>query len=73
MYKQYNDKNRGDKGKITNNRLFATIVCIKHILSDTKQWNEFVDKLEESISKYEVADISTMGFVDDWRDILRKK
>ncbi len=73
MYKQYNEKNRGDKGKITNNRLFATIVCIKHILSDTKQWDEFVDKLEESISKYEVADISTMGFVDDWRDILRKK
>ena len=71
LYKQYNAANRGDKGKIANNRLFATLICIKYILKDTKQWLEFIQDLEKLIDKHKVVDISTMGFPEDWIDILR--
>ena len=36
LYKEYGSKHRGDKGKIQNNRLFATILCIKHIMNGKK-------------------------------------
>ncbi len=71
LYKEYNALCRAEKGKIPNNRLFATIICLKYILQGAKQWGEFVDKLEELVRKYEVVDVSTMGFSDDWLDILR--
>ena len=72
LYKEYNSTNRGSKGKIPNNRLFATIICLKHILKGAKQWDEFADRLEELIEKYKVVDVSTMGFSEDWGDILKE-
>lgn len=71
LYKEYGAASRGDKGKIPNNRLFATILCLKHILRGAKQWHEFVEKLEELVCKYDVVDVSTMGFSEDWVDILK--
>lgn len=72
LYKEYNSPNRGSKGKIPNNRLFATIICLKHIIKGAKQWDEFTDRLEELIEKYKVVDVSTMGFSEDWVDILKE-
>lgn len=46
---------------IPNNRLFVTIICLKHIIKGAKQWDEFTDRLEELIEKYKVVDVSTMG------------
>lgn len=46
---------------IPNNRLFAIIICLKHIIKGAKQWDEFIDRLEELIEKYKVVDVSTMG------------
>ena len=72
LYKQYGSKKRAEKGKVANNRLFATLLCIKHILSGHKKWNGFVDELKALIEKYDIVDITTMGFPDDWEELLRE-
>ncbi len=70
LYNEYSIQGRGEKGRIPNNRLFATLLCLRHILKDNKNWIEFVGELVRLIEKYPNVDISTMGFPDDWEDLL---
>ena len=72
LYKQYNAANRAEKGKIPNNRFFATLLCIKHIIGGNSCWKEFINSLERLINYNEIVDIQTMGFPDDWGELLRE-
>ena len=67
LYKEYTEK------RIGNNRVFATLICIKHLLKDNEKWEIFVGDLEELINKYDNVRISTMGFPENWKELLISK
>lgn len=66
LYGQYVKKG------VSNYKLFGVLLCIKHILNNNKQWKEFVDNLENLIDKYKSVDIKTMGFIDNWKQLLNE-
>lgn len=65
LYKQY------DEQGISNIRVFATIICIKHLLFDNKHWTEFVDNLGLLFQKYPHVNKKLMGFPDNWEKFLK--
>jgi len=64
LYKEYS------KLGIGNNRIFAVLLCLKQILKYDNHWNMFVDKVEMLFDKYECVDIKTMGFPENWKELL---
>lgn len=64
LYKQ--DRKLG----IPNNRVMGTLVCLKRLLPNDRHWFEFLDTLELLFEKYPYAQKSTMGFSENWKDIL---
>ena len=64
LYKQYN------QAGISNIRVFATILCMKHLLPDDEHWAEFVDTIVKYLEKYPHVDIRLMGFPDNWKEYL---
>ena len=58
--------------KITENRLFASFVLLKHILTDSDLWLESLQTLEEVILKYhEKIELNAIGFPDHWKETLQ--
>lgn len=64
LYNQYREAGIG------NNRIFGVLICMLQLLKKDMSWNLFVDELELLIDKYEGIDIRTMGFPENWRDLL---
>lgn len=64
LYKEYS------KSGINNNRIFAVLLCLKYLLKTDVYWNLFVDKIEILFEKYENVDIRTMGFPENWKELL---
>lgn len=64
LYKQY------DKAKIGNIRVFATLLCLKHLLPNDRHWSEFVETIFLLIEKYPHVKIDLMGFPKDWENVL---
>lgn len=67
LYKEYQQR------KISNNRTFGTLVCLKHLLFKERNWKAFADAVESLFDEYEVVDKSTMGFPEDWKEVLNGK
>lgn len=55
---------------IDNSTIFGVLVCTKHLLMNNSQWITFVSSLKELFEKYPVVDKTTMGFPDNWQDVL---
>lgn len=64
IYKQYSEVG------IRNDRLFAVLLCMRCLLKEDDHWNQFVDDLDTLIQKYQNIDIETMGFTNDWKELL---
>lgn len=64
LYKQYT------KQGITSVRVFATLICLSHILPKDRHWKDFVDLLETLFEKYPNVKIELMGFPSEWKNIL---
>ena len=64
LYKEYNEQG------IRNNRIFGVLLCIKHLLKNDVHWILFVQDIETLIEKYEGIDIKTMGFPENWKELL---
>lgn len=64
LYKQYSEQS------ISSVRIFATLLCLKHILPNDRHWYDFVDLLETLFEKYPHVKKELMGFPDAWRDLL---
>lgn len=62
LYKQYNE--------ISNLRIFATLLCMKHLLINDSHWNMFVDEIEMLFEKYPYVKINLMGFPENWKELL---
>ncbi len=64
LYKQYSQIGIG------NIRIYATLLCLKHLLPNDKHWVEFVDAVSYLFKKYPHVKLTLMGFPDDWKEIL---
>lgn len=64
MYKQYSENG------IANDKIFAVVICISHLIPHDAHWVAFVNQLEELISKYPSVKIETMGFTSNWESLL---
>lgn len=64
LYSEY--KNRG----IGNLRVFSLLCCMKHLLPNDRHWIDFVAAVNGLFLKYPAAKKDTMGFPDDWQEIL---
>ena len=58
---------------IGNNRVYGVLLCMKHLLKNDSHWNLFVDKIEMLFDKYQSVQIKTMGFPDNWKEMLENK
>lgn len=67
LYKEYTQAGIG------NNRIYGVLLCMKHLLKNDIHWNLFVDKIEMLFDKYESVQINTMGFLENWKDMLLNK
>ena len=67
LYKEYSEVGIG------NNRVFGVLLCMKHILKNDKHWNLYVNQISELINKYDKVDINTMGFPQNWKELLEQK
>lgn len=65
LYKEYTQVGIG------NNRIYGVLLCLKHLLENDVHWNLFVDKIELLFDKYQYVKISTMGFPENWRELLQ--
>ena len=65
LYKEYTQAGIG------NNRIYGVLLCLKHLLKNDDHWDLFVDKVEMLFDKYESVQISTMGFPENWKDLLQ--
>lgn len=62
LYNQYDG--------ISNLRIYAILLCMKHILPSDRHWMQFVDTLELLIEKYPSVQIKLMGFPENWKELL---
>lgn len=65
LYKEYT------KIGIGNNRIYGVLLCLKYLLKNDTHWNLFVDNIELLFDKYECVQISTMGFPENWKELLQ--
>ena len=65
LYKEYTQVGIG------NNRIYGVLLCLKHLLKNDVHWNSFVDKIGLLFDKYQYVKISTMGFPENWRELLQ--
>ncbi len=66
LYKQYTENGIG------NIRVFASLICMKHLLPNDSHWTGFIDKICLLLDKYPNVKIELMGFPDNWEEILTK-
>ncbi|MDE6470743.1 MAG: Abi family protein [Eubacterium sp.] len=64
LYKQY------IADGISNLRIFATLLCMNHILDNDNHWKDFVDQIELIFEKYPFVKPELMGFPNNWKDLL---
>lgn len=65
LYKEYATQ------RIGNNRVFGVLTCMKHLLKGDSHWNIFLDQIQILFDKYEHVDKTTMGFPENWMEVLR--
>lgn len=65
LYKQYTEKG------ISNLRVFASLICLKHLLENDSHWNKFIVKLSLLIDDFPCVNPALMGFPkSDWEKLL---
>ena len=65
--KQYKSK------AIKTNSLFASIIIFKILINDEMLWDNFIERFEDIVSKYEFKKFHNMGFIKGWKSILTRK
>ena len=56
-----------------NNRIFGVLLCLKHLLKNDSHWNLFVEEIGLLFEKYESVEIKTMGYPENWKELLETK
>ena len=64
LYKQYKTAD------ISNKRVFATLLTLKHFLPSDRHWHDFVQTIEILVEKYPSVRLHYLGFPKGWAEIL---
>lgn len=64
LYSQYS------KAGISNNRIFAVLLCLKHLLGIDRHWLDFVGNIDLLFDKYSDVKEHYMGFPENWKCYL---
>lgn len=65
LYNQYIDRG------VSSLRIFASLVCLKHLLPNDKHWNEFIVKISLLLDKFPCVNKSYLGFPQgEWERML---
>ena len=56
---------------VFNERIFGVLCCMKHLLSEDASWEKFLNDIATLFRKHPKTDIKTMGFPQNWKDILK--
>lgn len=65
LYKQYTDLG------VSTLRVFASLVCLKHLLPNDSHWNNFIVKVSLLIDDFSCVNIDYMGFPNlKWEKLL---
>jgi abortive infection bacteriophage resistance protein len=64
LYKQYTADG------ISNSRIFATLLIIKHLLPSDRHWQDFIQTIGLLIEKYPSVKLHYIGFPLNWAEIL---
>lgn len=67
LYNEYKEKGIG------NLRVFGLLCCMKHLLPNDRHWIEFIAAINGLFLKYPAAKKETMGFPDNWQEILSEQ
>lgn len=67
LYKEYTERG------IDNNRIYGILLCLKHLLKNDEHWNIFIDNIEKLFDQYKCVRIDTMGFIENWKELLRNE
>ena len=55
----------------SNERIFGVLCCMKHLLSEDTSWGKFLYDIATLFQNHPKTDIKTMGFPQNWKDILK--
>lgn len=68
LYKQYTTNG------IRNNRIYASLICLKHLLPNNEHWEKFIANIDLLLNDFPFVDIKLMGFPSppNWQTILLK-
>jgi len=64
LYKHYTNDG------IKNTHIFATLLTLKHLLPNNKQWHDFIQAIKILINKYPSVKLHRLGFPQNWVMIL---
>jgi abortive infection bacteriophage resistance protein len=65
LYSEYQDL------RVPNDRIFGVLCCVKVLIANSDaHWNDFIVRMEENFSKYQSVEKHTMGFPENWKEIL---
>ena len=64
LYKQYSEVGIG------NQRIYATLLCIKHLVPLDDHWFHFVQNMKAIIAEHPFAKLNLMGFPGNWEYYL---
>lgn len=65
---------RQDKeGGVGNNKVFATLLCLKRLLPHDGHWERFVNKIADLIAASAGVEPRRMGFPSDWQQRLLRQ
>ena len=56
---------------VSNERIFGVLCCMKHLLSEDASWGKFLYDMAMLFQNHPKTDIKTMGFPQNWKDILK--
>ncbi len=48
-----------------NDRIFSTLICLKHLLPNDRHWMDYLDLIEMLFEKYSNVNIALMGFANN--------
>lgn len=64
LYQEYSEQNIG------NNRVYATLLCLKKLIPNDKHWMDFINKISSLFEKYDHVHKELMGFPNNWQELL---
>lgn len=64
LYKEYSE--------VKNNRIYATILCIKRLVPNDRHWYAFLNNIEILLSNSKNVDKNLIGFPEDWKALLEE-